>query len=357
MKKTKIYKRIVSMFMTFILLLSLIPSVQAVSFSDVSKSNGFYDEINYLVEKGIIQGFQDGTFKPNNYVTRAQAAIMIGRALGLDGTQKNTKFPDVSKESVASGYIQSAVNSGIIQGYSDGTFKPNQSVTRGQMAIFLSRAFNLQKTSNVTFSDVSSSMVAYPYIGRLIAAGITNGYTDGTYRPNKAVTRGEFSAFMARALDSSFRLPVEEGNLVNVSVPGFENVDLGMTKQQVKNIETATLIKEENNKLVYENKKVLGYTAVVEYKFENDKLTNIVVLHLLTVDQDVDTLNTYFVVMYNELVKIYGNPVYVDTDWLDDGNVYMVYALWESKDQSAVLNCSIELDFSSSYGGIVLTIK
>ena len=95
-------------------------------------------------QKKVISGFKDGSFKPNDVVTRAQAAIMIGRALDLDGTQRSTKFKDVPSSSVASGYIASAVEKGIISGFKDGSYKPGQPVTRGQMAIFLNRAFHLK---------------------------------------------------------------------------------------------------------------------------------------------------------------------------------------------------------------------
>jgi len=203
-------KKVVSFLLSFVLLISLVPATLAASFKDVPSSYRFYQEINYLIERGIISGFPDNTFRPETSVTRAQAAIMIGRALGLDGTQQNTKFPDVGKDSVASGYIQSAVSEGIIQGFPDGTFRPNQSVTRGQLAIFLSRAFDIQETTTVTFKDVSSTSAAYPYIGKLLAAGITTGYIDNTYRPDQAVTRGQFSAFIARTLDSKFIPKAEE---------------------------------------------------------------------------------------------------------------------------------------------------
>ena len=183
-----------------VLLFSFVPFTQAVSFKDVSKSNIFYDEIHYLVDKEIIAGYADGTFKSSQSVTRAQAATMIGRALGLDGTKVKTEFPDVASDSVASGYIQEAAKKGIIQGFADGNFRPNAVVTRGQLAIFLTRAFGLTESSSVTFSDVSSSSAAYPYIGYLVAANITLGYDDGTFRPNSAVTRGQFAAFMTRTL-------------------------------------------------------------------------------------------------------------------------------------------------------------
>ena len=190
--------------LSILLVLGAFTNVQAASFKDVPASSTFYKEINYLTSKKIISGYADGSFKPNEAVTRGQAATMISRALGLNGTQRTTKFKDVSKSNAASGHIQSAVDKGIIQGFSDGTFRPNQKVTRGQMAIFLVRAFNLTKTTTVTFKDVSKSSAAYPYIGKLLAAKITSGYSDNTFRPDQAVTRGQFSAFMARALDPSF---------------------------------------------------------------------------------------------------------------------------------------------------------
>lgn len=190
--------------LSLLLVLGVFTNVQAASFKDVPASSTFYKEINYLTSKKIISGYADGSFKPNEAVTRGQAATMISRALGLNGTQRTTKFKDVSKSNAASGHIQSAVDKGIIQGFSDGTFRPNQKVTRGQMAIFLVRAFNLTETTAVKFKDVSKSSAAYPYIGKLLAAKITSGYSDNTFRPDQAVTRGQFSAFMARALDPSF---------------------------------------------------------------------------------------------------------------------------------------------------------
>ncbi len=193
-------KKFTTIFVSMVLMFTLVPFAQAASFKDVSTGYTFYDDIHYLVEKEIIQGYPDNTFLPNQGVTRAQAATMIGRALGLNGTKKTTQFKDVPAEMSASGYIQAAANQEIIQGFADGTFKPNAIVTRGQLAIFLGRAFELKKNATVNFTDIATDSKAYPYIGYLVAANITNGFNDGTFRPNAMVTRGEFSALMTRTL-------------------------------------------------------------------------------------------------------------------------------------------------------------
>ena len=173
--------------------------------NDLPTSHRFYSEITYLLKKNIIQGFPDGNFRPNETVTRAQAAIMIGRALDLDGGQRKTSFEDVRASSKASGYIEAAVERKIITGFPDGTFRPNEPVTRGQMAIFLAKAFELETEAAITFTDVGRGSASYAYVKRILAAEITNGYPDGTFRPDKPLIRSDFSAFMARAMDDQFK--------------------------------------------------------------------------------------------------------------------------------------------------------
>ncbi len=181
-------------------------SAKAASFSDLQEGQRFYKEILFLENKGIITGRADGTFRPDGEVTRAAVAIMIGRALELNGEQRTTGFSDVKANQQASGYIASAADAGIIQGFPDGSYRPNETVTRGQMAIFLSRAFNLTKEADAPFTDVSSSMTSYQHIKRIIAENLTAGYSDNTFRPNVKVTRGQFSAFLARALNDEFKV-------------------------------------------------------------------------------------------------------------------------------------------------------
>lgn len=179
------------------------PSVLAAP--DLSKDYRFYEEITYLMDKGIVNGYGNGTVKPERNVTRAEAAIMIARLHDFDGAQQETPFDDVPKDHPASGYIAEAAKAKLISGYTDGTYDPDAPIIRGDMAIIVQRVFDLGITTDSDFKDVSSNMKAHEAIETLIAANITIGYPDMTFRPLQNVTRGEFSAFLARGLEPKFR--------------------------------------------------------------------------------------------------------------------------------------------------------
>lgn len=173
-------------------------------FKDVSERYGFYEEVEYLTAREVINGFPDGTFRPDEGITRAQAAIMLGRSLGFSGVQQDTQFSDVGRDSVASGYIAEAVKNNIISGYPDGTYRPGEMVTRGDMAILFDRAYQLPDAESENhFLDVSESMEAYDAIKNIANYHISFGYEIDryayVYRPNQVLKRGEFSAMMSRA--------------------------------------------------------------------------------------------------------------------------------------------------------------
>lgn len=171
----------------------------AAGFSDVHKEDRFYKEIMYLTNESIIYGFPNGTFQPEGDINRAQAAIMIGRALGYDGAQQETEFPDVHGR--ASGYIASLASDGIINGFPDGTFRPDEVITRADMAIFLDRAFVSSEVDGLEyFKDVGPNMQAYKAIANLRSAGVAMGYPDATYHPNEELNRKQFTAFLARII-------------------------------------------------------------------------------------------------------------------------------------------------------------
>ena len=101
--------------------------------------------------------------------------------------------------STHAGAIVAVTGAGIASGYPDGTYRPDRAVTRGQMATFLTNAFGL-KTSPPAFADTVGTTHA-PAVGAITAAGIANGYPDGTYRPDRPVTRGQMATFLTNALD------------------------------------------------------------------------------------------------------------------------------------------------------------
>ena len=215
----------------FLVAFSISEKGQAATLQDIPSTAA--DEINYLLGKGIITGYEDGTFKPTRNVTRAEAAIMLGRALDLNGAQRATSFKDVSVASKASGYIQSAVDKGIINGYDEDNFGPTDPITRVQMSYLLMRGFQLNETSNVNFTDVPKSGDQYDTINKISTAGLTIGYPDGTYRPANTVTRQDFAVFVARGLNPDYRVsyigvgqPIEEA-VVNVASWDVLNVRSG----------------------------------------------------------------------------------------------------------------------------------
>ena len=185
---------------------------KAAVFSDVSPTHTYYDDIMYLLDKNVIE--EANTFGLSKIVTREEVAVMIAKALQLDSTPRDTIFDDVSSSNKNSGYIQSAVEAGIIKGYSDGQFKPNTEVTRGHMATFIARALDLPAGSK-TFSDVPKGHTAYDAVGQLAAANITTGYSDGTFKPSNNLTRAHISAFLARAIryhETGVAIPVPPQN-------------------------------------------------------------------------------------------------------------------------------------------------
>lgn len=187
-------------------------------FKDVSSTD---KEILYLLNKGLINGVSKTSFGPDQAITREQAATLIGRALNLNGTPRKTKFADVRPDWYSSGYIQSAVEKGIITGDSDGTFRPKDTMTRGEMAYLLSRAFNYTKTGHVFFKDIttnSSSDSLYTAVNKIATAGVSNGTGKGTYTPNTKLIRGEFAIFLARALNSDFRVTYQNVAFADLNV-------------------------------------------------------------------------------------------------------------------------------------------
>jgi hypothetical protein len=179
----------------------LVPtSASAVSaaYVDVPDDGTHAVNIDKIAAAGITAGYSDGTFRPDVSVTRAQMATFLVRALGLtpiDGTRFGDTAGDVHERS-----INAVAEAGITLGDQQGNFQPAQPVTRAQMATFLVRALDLPSGAPAAFSDIAGNTHA-DNIQRLVHATITTGYSDGTFRPNVAVSRAQMATFLSRALD------------------------------------------------------------------------------------------------------------------------------------------------------------
>lgn len=207
---------IFTMFLTTLLIVSCIftsNKTLAAGLTDVPSK--YASEINYLVSKGIVTGYPGGELRPNQLVTREEAAAMIGRALKLNGTKRQTPFSDVSSSSYASGYIASAYQKGIIKGKGDGLYHPSNHMTRLEMAYIIVRGFNLSKVSTVKYADMPANPEQAAVINKLTTAGITNGSSGNMFKPNDAITRAEFSLMLARALNDDFK--VSSNNTTSVT--------------------------------------------------------------------------------------------------------------------------------------------
>ena len=167
-------------------------------FTDIPTTHRFHNDIQLLLERDIVN--KTDQFYPGRVVTRGEIAELLAREAGFSNPPTNTKFKDVQRNHPRSGYIYHATDAGIIQGFPDGTFRPDAKLTRGQLAQVLSRAFDLKATGKVSFKDVTPKVSSYEGIQKLVGAGITSGYADGTFRPHANLSRGEVAAFIARGI-------------------------------------------------------------------------------------------------------------------------------------------------------------
>jgi len=149
------------------------------------------DYINTIIERGIILGYPDKTFRPDNKVTRGEFASIIIRTFDIDPVEGNI-FDD-TLDNWAESSINAAVGRGIIKGYEDNTFKPNIPITREEMAVMVSRALNMEtEVVEEYFEDTkTASPWAQSSISKLGNSKILTGFPDGTFRPKDTLTRAE----------------------------------------------------------------------------------------------------------------------------------------------------------------------
>jgi len=156
----------------------------------------------------FIQGYPDGTFRPGDFVTRAQAATMLTRTLVPDYSPTHTppsgmRFSDVSPSDWFHNYVAWAHHAGFINGYEDGTFRPNNPITREELAALMTRAsgYGIIPVNGFSFTDANQiSNWARDYVYTASLYGWISGDANGTFRPTQQITRAETAALLSRVL-------------------------------------------------------------------------------------------------------------------------------------------------------------
>ena len=175
------------------------------SYSPVTFVNRKAAELNRTDHFAFLVGYTDGTFGPERNMTRAEVTTMFARLLTeqieADKTYSNT-FSDVPKGYWAANYIGYMQQFGIITGYSDGNFRPDAPVTRAEFAAIASRFEKLTEGSK-SFTDVPDTYWAARYINFAATRGWVTGYSDGTFKPENPITRAEVAAVTCRLLERS----------------------------------------------------------------------------------------------------------------------------------------------------------
>lgn len=164
-----------------------------------------YSYMKDLIDKGIINGYEDGSVRPNGLLTRQEATKIISSAIGQTAASEvNLSFSDTNEiADWAKGWVQTAVDSKIITGYEDNTFKPTQNVSRKELAVMAMKAFGYGEMTDgdLAFNDQGDIPGwAVGYIKQAVSQSIITGYEDNTFKPNNFVTRAEICAIVSKCL-------------------------------------------------------------------------------------------------------------------------------------------------------------
>lgn len=172
--------------------------------------------------KSFMQGYPEGTFLPGSSIKRSETAAILSRIIaGGEVADKSTRFPDVPSYEWYKKYIGHMEELGLMKGYAeDGTFRPDRKISRAEFASIVARYLNLSQSQAVNFPDLADDHWALEDIKKVVAAGIMKGYEDGSFGPQKPVTRAEAVTIINRVLK---RYP-DEDYIRNTKIKTFSDI-------------------------------------------------------------------------------------------------------------------------------------
>ncbi|MER2006149.1 MAG: S-layer homology domain-containing protein [Psychrobacillus sp.] len=210
-------------------------------FKDVTTKNVNYDIIHSMAAEGIIKGYSDNTFRGGNAITRYQAATLVYRYMGdkLSVVNPNVKIPsDVTPKSEHYNAAVALLKAGLLKADANGRLNPNKPISRAEMAKILVVGFDVKIKAQYDFADtIEGDTETRDYVRALYSNGITTGYLeDATFRPTESLTRQQFAVFMHRSIniDPEFvaepiELPKEEG-VIEIPTTGYNPYELSLEK-------------------------------------------------------------------------------------------------------------------------------
>lgn len=219
--------------------------------------------------KGLIKGYEDGTFKPDNSVSRAEFVTMMNNVLKNDA-EGTVSFTDVKETDWFYQAVAAAVNAGYCKGYEDGTFKPSATISRAEAAVMIANAMGLEQDAAGAegFSD-EIPVWAVGSVGAVVKAGYMSGYPDGTFGAAKSITRAEAVSSLNRVLTQNDEtvaatevvLTEKEAVLEDQVVAGNVVIDSTVEKATLRDVEIQgdlVIRCAEDDKVVLDNVTVKG---------------------------------------------------------------------------------------------------
>ena len=174
-------------------------AVECPDWPDVSEDNEHYDHICALALDGILWGFSDGTFGPSKSITRGQVASVIARTMELEGiSPEEPTFSDIAGSAHAAD-IEALAVAGVVEGFEDGRFRPGDAVRRDQAASIVGRWLDVEPIMDGRFVDVPNENVHAGNVNALDELGVIEGKSATRFGPGSDIRRDQFAAFVNRA--------------------------------------------------------------------------------------------------------------------------------------------------------------
>ena len=210
-------KKIISLLLSLAVIGSLLSTAAlGANFKDTSGNTWYSEGVEYCSSKGLISGYSDGTFRPSNSITRAELAAICSTGLKLS-RQATNQFKDVKSGEWYTPYVLKCVQAGIITGYSSDKFGPNDRVTREQAAVIAVKVYGLSKTpGNTSFADNSQiSSWAVSSVKSMTSSGLASGRGNNRFCPKDYVTRAEVAVVINTANKNGYKAAVNNSSNSN----------------------------------------------------------------------------------------------------------------------------------------------